>query len=167
MDTFDLLGDALAQPVIVPELRAQTPDADLLRRCFDYTELLLTSPSLLLREAAYFQILEALLDESSVREGVPVHAEPHTPACSQDAGRLWRRAANGSGVLRGAGVVILTATTARVHDHGDVGLCSFTWKTETDPAAGPSRPLSGSLVTWPGAGSGLMRSTGRIVSCVS
>ncbi|WP_037845720.1 hypothetical protein [Streptomyces sp. NRRL F-6628] len=64
VDTFDLLGDALAQPVIVPELRAQTPDADLLRRCFDYTELLLTSPSLLLREAAYFQILEALLDES-------------------------------------------------------------------------------------------------------
>ncbi|MEU7354853.1 hypothetical protein ABZ663_31530 [Streptomyces albidoflavus] len=64
VDTFDLLGDALAQPVIVPELRAQTPDADLLQRCFDYTELLLTSPSSLLREAAYFQILEALLDEN-------------------------------------------------------------------------------------------------------
>ncbi|WP_242536519.1 hypothetical protein [Streptomyces albidoflavus] len=64
VDTFDLQGDALAQPVIVPELRAQTPDADLLGRCFDYTELLLTSPFLLLREAAYFQILEALLDEN-------------------------------------------------------------------------------------------------------
>ncbi|NUV77827.1 hypothetical protein [Streptomyces fungicidicus] len=64
VDTFDLLGDALARPIIVPELREQTPDADLLRRCFDYTELLLASPSLLLREAAYFQILEALLGEN-------------------------------------------------------------------------------------------------------
>ncbi|MEU6107224.1 hypothetical protein ABZ853_02275 [Streptomyces albidoflavus] len=62
VDTFDLLGDALAQPLILPELRSQAPDADLLRRCFDYTELLLTSPISLLREAAYFQILEALLD---------------------------------------------------------------------------------------------------------
>ncbi|MEU3103896.1 hypothetical protein [Streptomyces griseoflavus] len=64
VDTFDVLGDALAQPIIVPELRAEAPDADLLRRCFDCTELLLTSPSSVLREAAYFQILEALLGEN-------------------------------------------------------------------------------------------------------
>ncbi|MFF2312969.1 hypothetical protein ACFVVJ_17085 [Streptomyces albidoflavus] len=64
VDTFDLLGDALAQPIIVPELGKQTPDADLLRRCFEYTELLLASPSSALRDAAYFQILEALLDEN-------------------------------------------------------------------------------------------------------
>ncbi len=66
VDTFDLLGDALAQPITVPELRAETP-ADLLRHCFDHTELLLTSPSSVLREAAYFQILEALLSENGRR----------------------------------------------------------------------------------------------------
>lgn len=64
VDTFDLLGDALAQPVIVPQLQEESPDSDLLRRCFEYTELLLTSSSSVLREAAYFQILEALLGEN-------------------------------------------------------------------------------------------------------
>ncbi|MEV3861500.1 hypothetical protein AB0J38_45250 [Streptomyces sp. NPDC050095] len=63
VDTFDLLGDALAQPIIIPQLRSETPNADLLQRCFDYTELLVKSPSSSLREGAYFQILEALLGE--------------------------------------------------------------------------------------------------------
>ncbi|MEU5518716.1 hypothetical protein [Streptomyces griseoaurantiacus] len=64
VDTFDLLGDGLAQPIIIPQLQAEMPDVDLLQRCFDYTERLIASPISVLREAAYFQVLEALLGEN-------------------------------------------------------------------------------------------------------
>ncbi|MBN0047816.1 hypothetical protein JS756_27645 [Streptomyces actuosus] len=63
VDMFDLLTAALADPIIIPQLRSESPDSGLLQRCFDYTEQLITSPSSPLREAVYFQVIEALLGE--------------------------------------------------------------------------------------------------------
>ncbi|MBQ0986523.1 hypothetical protein KBZ10_18795 [Streptomyces sp. F63] len=62
-DVYDILTDALMEPIIIPELRSDSPDLELLQRCFDFTEQLMTSKSGTLKEAVYFQVIEALLGE--------------------------------------------------------------------------------------------------------
>ncbi|WP_432067566.1 hypothetical protein [Streptomyces sp. C10-9-1] len=63
VDMFDVLTAVLVEPILIPQLRSNSPDAELLQRCFDYTERLLTSQNSALSEPIYFQVIEALLGE--------------------------------------------------------------------------------------------------------
>ncbi|MGV9879241.1 hypothetical protein [Streptomyces sp. NPDC003006] len=62
-DTYALLDEAFTRPVIQPELRKESPDAELLDRCFAFVDLLVRSSTHALTGPVYFQVLEALLEE--------------------------------------------------------------------------------------------------------
>lgn len=62
-DTYALLDEAFMRPVVQPELRKESPDAELLDRCFAFVDLLVRSSTHALTGPVYFQVLEALLEE--------------------------------------------------------------------------------------------------------
>ncbi len=65
---FNLLGNVLSYPLLMPQLRAEDPDRDLVARCFAFVEKLMESPEEGIRSAAHFQCLEPLLDAKGLLE---------------------------------------------------------------------------------------------------
>ncbi|MBB5118951.1 hypothetical protein AF335_07345 [Streptomyces eurocidicus] len=59
---FNLIGNVLSSPLLMPQLRAEDPDRDLVARCLAFVEKLMESPEDGVRSAAHFQCLEPLLD---------------------------------------------------------------------------------------------------------
>ncbi|MGW0777615.1 hypothetical protein ACWD01_29110 [Streptomyces sp. NPDC002835] len=71
-DLYDFLREVLWCGVMFPGLRQKVPDQDLLRRCFLFVELLITSPVQSISDAGYFQAVEPLFSG----EGLIVAAFP-------------------------------------------------------------------------------------------
>ncbi|MFI0909377.1 DUF7674 family protein [Streptomyces abikoensis] len=65
---FNLLGNVLSYPLLMPQLRSGDPDRDLVARCFAFVEKLMESPEDGIRSAAHFQFLEPLLDAGGLLE---------------------------------------------------------------------------------------------------
>ncbi|MBC2879437.1 MULTISPECIES: hypothetical protein [Streptomyces] len=63
---FNLLGWVLSYQLLMPQIRAEDPDRDLVARCFAFVEKLLESPEDGIRSAACFQCLEPLLDATNM-----------------------------------------------------------------------------------------------------
>ncbi|MFJ3933200.1 hypothetical protein [Streptomyces sp. NPDC090029] len=68
LDAYEVLTECLMEPVLLPQLHGDSPDAELLERCWAFVETARTCSSDLVRGAAHFQVLEALLDEDGLVE---------------------------------------------------------------------------------------------------
>lgn len=75
-DLYDFLSGVAYRGIILPELRRQVRNAELLSRCFEFVELLLMSPVDSIHAAAYFEVIEPLLgDEQLVVASLPLLGE--------------------------------------------------------------------------------------------
>ncbi|WP_055544285.1 hypothetical protein [Streptomyces kanamyceticus] len=70
-DTYALLQEAFMEPVVLPELGKNVPDAELLGRCFDLVDLLVQSSSQHFTDAVYFQVLEEFFDRDRLEKAIP------------------------------------------------------------------------------------------------
>ncbi|WP_411144249.1 hypothetical protein [Streptomyces sp. x-80] len=70
-DTYALLQEAFAEPVVVPELRKAAPDPELMGRCFEFVDILVHSSSAHFTGAVYFQVLEEFFDEDLLEKAIP------------------------------------------------------------------------------------------------
>ncbi|MFB7632859.1 hypothetical protein ACFC0M_18215 [Streptomyces sp. NPDC056149] len=69
-DTYVLLQEAFAEPIVVPELRKATPDPELMYRCFQFVDILVHSSSAHFTGAVYFQVLEEFFDEDLLEKAI-------------------------------------------------------------------------------------------------
>ncbi|MFD5124074.1 hypothetical protein [Streptomyces sp. NPDC058385] len=66
LDLYDFLKDVFTDGFLIPRLcsmAADGADDDVLKRCFRFVEVLLTSPDTSIGAAAVFQVIEPLFDE--------------------------------------------------------------------------------------------------------
>ncbi len=68
IDYFNLLGNVLSYPLLMPQLRSEDPDRDLVARCFAFAEKLMESPEDGIRSVAYWQFVEPLFDADILLE---------------------------------------------------------------------------------------------------
>jgi hypothetical protein len=72
VELYATLMDLLTVPVLLPELRKGTPDAELVERCFAFCGSIFDLAGEYTRGAVYFQVLEQLLEsEEVVRKALP------------------------------------------------------------------------------------------------
>ncbi|GGQ93175.1 hypothetical protein [Streptomyces asoensis] len=67
-DLYEVLAECLTAPVLMPQLKSATPDTELLARCWDFVERLTAHSLESVRGAAYFEVLEQLLDADGLVE---------------------------------------------------------------------------------------------------
>ncbi|MDI1455878.1 hypothetical protein NHG22_18955 [Streptomyces sp. ATE26] len=65
---YRLLAECFTTPVLMPELESDTPDTELLRRCWDFVETIVAHPSEHISGAVYFEVLEQLLNADGLVE---------------------------------------------------------------------------------------------------
>ncbi|MFD7101400.1 hypothetical protein [Streptomyces celluloflavus] len=70
-DTFALLQDAFMEPIVLPELRKASPDAELMGRCFKFVDLLVRSSTHALTGPVYFQVLEEFFEPVPLEKAIP------------------------------------------------------------------------------------------------
>ncbi|MGW3015431.1 hypothetical protein [Streptomyces longwoodensis] len=70
---YRLLAECFTTPVLMPELESDSPDTELLGRCWDFVETVVAHPSEHVSGAVYFEVLEQLLNA----EGLVEAAWPH------------------------------------------------------------------------------------------
>lgn len=75
-DLYTFLKEALWNGVMLPEFRSDSPDKELLRRCFTCVEALVSSPVQSISDAGYFQAVEPIFaDEELVLISFPLMGE--------------------------------------------------------------------------------------------
>ncbi|MFI0811871.1 hypothetical protein [Streptomyces echinatus] len=55
---YELLTECFTTPVLMPQLTSDSPDAQLLRRCWDFVDRIVAHSSMHVRGAVYFEVLE-------------------------------------------------------------------------------------------------------------
>ncbi|MFF0225087.1 hypothetical protein [Streptomyces sp. NPDC004629] len=68
LDLYELLTECFTAPVLMPQLKSASPDTDLLERCWDFVEHIVSHSSELVRGAVYFEVLEQLLNADGLVE---------------------------------------------------------------------------------------------------
>ncbi|MDR6974954.1 hypothetical protein J2X68_001638 [Streptomyces sp. 3330] len=68
VDLYPLLAECFTAPVLMPQLESDTPDPELLARCWDFVETLTAHSLESVRGAAYFEVLEQLLNADGLVE---------------------------------------------------------------------------------------------------
>ncbi|MBC9728574.1 hypothetical protein [Streptomyces sp. TRM68367] len=75
-DLYNFLKEVLWHGVMLPEFRSDSPNKELLRRCFTFVEVLISSPVQSISDAGYFQAIEPLFaDEELVLISFPLMGE--------------------------------------------------------------------------------------------
>ncbi|MEV6251539.1 hypothetical protein AB0M38_36070 [Streptomyces sp. NPDC051742] len=65
-DLFDFLPMAFMRPVLLPALREETPDPELLGHCFDFVEGLARNSNAYLQNALHFEVYEQFLESREI-----------------------------------------------------------------------------------------------------
>ncbi|MEU5080792.1 MULTISPECIES: hypothetical protein, partial [Streptomyces] len=78
MRLYPLLTECFTVPVLMPELKSGSPDAELLGRCRDFVERIVAHPSALVSGAVCFEVLEQLLNADGLVEAVWPHMKGRT-----------------------------------------------------------------------------------------
>ncbi|WP_328698550.1 hypothetical protein [Streptomyces sp. NBC_00342] len=63
---YELLLECFTTPVLMPQLWRDSPDAQLLTRCWDFVERIVDHSTHHVGGAVYFQVLEQLLDDRNL-----------------------------------------------------------------------------------------------------
>ncbi|MFH0178343.1 hypothetical protein ACIA6D_45065 [Streptomyces cacaoi] len=65
---YSLLAECFTTPVLMPQLESDAPNPELLERCWDFVERLTAHSLESVRGAAYFEVLEQLLNADGLVE---------------------------------------------------------------------------------------------------
>jgi hypothetical protein len=79
---YELLGECFTTPVLMPQLESPAPDAELLRRCWDFVEQVVDHSSEHVSGAVYFEVLEPLLNADGLVEAAWPYMKDRTRACT-------------------------------------------------------------------------------------
>ncbi|MFJ9732715.1 hypothetical protein ACIRUL_15395 [Streptomyces sp. NPDC101171] len=77
---YRLLAECFTTPVLMPELKRASPDTELLGRCWDFVETIVAHPSEHVSGAAYFEVLEQLLNAEGLAEAAWPYMKDRTRA---------------------------------------------------------------------------------------
>ncbi|MCX4760329.1 hypothetical protein OG562_04890 [Streptomyces sp. NBC_01275] len=80
LDLYSVLAECFTTPVLMPQLESPAPDTELLRRCWDFVERLTEHSLESVRGAAYFQVLEQLLNADGLVEAAWPYMKERTRA---------------------------------------------------------------------------------------
>ncbi|MBW8740953.1 MAG: hypothetical protein JF621_28920 [Streptomyces turgidiscabies] len=75
-----VLAQCFMTPILMPQLESDTPDTELLQRCWDFVERLTEHSLESVRGAAYFEVLEQLLDADGLVEAAWPYMKERTRA---------------------------------------------------------------------------------------
>ncbi|WP_406010269.1 hypothetical protein OG440_32310 [Streptomyces sp. NBC_00637] len=80
VDLYPVLAECFTTPVLMPQLESDTPDVELLERCWDFVERLTAHSLESVRGAAYFEVLEQLLNADGLLEAAWPYMKERTRA---------------------------------------------------------------------------------------
>ncbi|WP_405556422.1 hypothetical protein OIE52_28465 [Streptomyces canus] len=75
-----VLAQCFMTPILMPQLESDTPDTELLERCWDFVERLTDHSLESVRGAAYFEVLEQLLNAHGLVEAAWPYMKERTRA---------------------------------------------------------------------------------------
>lgn len=82
LDLYPVLLDCFTTPVHMPQLRSPDPDSELLARCWDFVEQVVSHSSMHVSGAVYFQVLEQLMDDLALVRNAWPHMQEQTRECT-------------------------------------------------------------------------------------
>ncbi|MER7680824.1 hypothetical protein [Streptomyces sp. NPDC096934] len=77
---YELLAGCFTTPVLMPQLRSDSPDPYLLARCWDFVERIVDHPTQHVGGAVYFEVLDQLLIDSDLVEAAWPYMKERTRA---------------------------------------------------------------------------------------
>jgi hypothetical protein len=77
---YRLLAECFTTPVLMPELESDSPDGELLGRCWDFVETIVAHPSEHVSGAVYFEVLDQLLLDRGLVEAAWPYMKERTRA---------------------------------------------------------------------------------------
>ncbi|MDX3849169.1 hypothetical protein [Streptomyces sp. AK02-01A] len=77
---YELLAGCFTTPVLMPQLESDSPDTELLTRCWDFVERIVAHSSQHVRGAVYFEVLEQLLNAEGLVEAAWPYMKERTRA---------------------------------------------------------------------------------------
>ncbi|EFL21743.1 conserved hypothetical protein [Streptomyces himastatinicus ATCC 53653] len=77
---YPLLAECFTTPVLMPELESDSPDTELLHRCWDFVERIVAHSTEHVSGAVHFEVLEQLLNAEGLVEAAWPYMRPHTRA---------------------------------------------------------------------------------------
>ncbi|MFJ2847694.1 hypothetical protein ACIPD2_39700 [Streptomyces griseofuscus] len=77
---YELLAGCFTTPVLMPQLRSDSPDTHLLTRCGDFVERIVDHPTQHVSGAVYFEVLDQLLIDSGLVEAAWPYMKERTRA---------------------------------------------------------------------------------------
>ncbi|MEU9329893.1 hypothetical protein AB0D91_39980 [Streptomyces canus] len=80
LDLHSVLAECFTAPVLMPQLESDTPDTELLARCWEFVERLTAHSLESVRGAAYFEVLEPLLNADGLVEAAWPYMKERTQA---------------------------------------------------------------------------------------
>ncbi|WP_046502615.1 hypothetical protein [Streptomyces odonnellii] len=80
LDLYEVLTECFATPVLMPQLESVSPDADVLERCWDFVERIVSHSSGHVGGAVYFEVLEQLLNADGLLEAAWPYMKDRTRA---------------------------------------------------------------------------------------
>ncbi|MFJ8112249.1 hypothetical protein [Streptomyces sp. NPDC096132] len=80
LDLYSVLAECFTTPVLMPQLESDTPDRELLERCWTFVERLTEHSLESVRGAAYFEVLEQLLNAEGLVEAAWPYMKERTRA---------------------------------------------------------------------------------------
>ncbi|MET9914086.1 hypothetical protein ABZZ74_46490 [Streptomyces sp. NPDC006476] len=77
---YELLAECFTGPVLMPQLRSDKPDTELLTRCWDFVERIVDHPTEHVSGAVFFEVLDQLLLDSGLVEAAWPYMKDRTRA---------------------------------------------------------------------------------------
>ncbi|MGW2683483.1 hypothetical protein ACWC6I_10000 [Streptomyces sp. NPDC001414] len=77
---YELLAGCFTTPVLMPQLRSDSPDTHLLTRCWDFVEHIVDHPTQHVGGAVYFEVLDQLLIDGGLMEAAWPYMKERTRA---------------------------------------------------------------------------------------
>ncbi|RMB87052.1 hypothetical protein [Streptomyces shenzhenensis] len=77
---YRLLAECFTMPVLMPELESDSPDTELLSRCWEFVERIVAHPTEHVSGAVYFEVLEQLLNAPGLVEAAWPYMKERTRA---------------------------------------------------------------------------------------
>ncbi|MUT89042.1 hypothetical protein [Streptomyces sp. Z38] len=77
---YELLAECFTTPVLLPQLRSDTPDTELLTRCWDFVERIVDHSTEHVGGAVYFEVLDQLFLDSGLVEAAWPYMKERTQA---------------------------------------------------------------------------------------
>ncbi|MFE9613705.1 hypothetical protein [Streptomyces sp. NPDC006012] len=77
---YELLTQCFTTPVLMPQLESDSPDTELLTRCWDFVERIVAHSSQHVSGAVYFEVLEQLLNADGLVEAAWPYMKERTRA---------------------------------------------------------------------------------------